>query len=649
RDAARDLLAAAGPDDGAVELLVAPMVRGSRELIAGLVRDPQFGACVMLGIGGVLAEALGDVAFRLAPVADRDAGELIDDLATQPLLGPFRGEPAVDRDALARILTGLSRLAEDRPDVASVDLNPLIVADGCPIAVDALVELADGTDDGFAPSPSGASAGAGSHEYFRALFEPRGVIVAGASTHPGKFGFVALHNILAAGYEGRVAATNLDGAPVLGIDTVRSLDELPDGPWDLVFVCTPASANPDLLRACAQRGVRAAFVTSGGYGESGEQGRRAERELVALAGELGIVLAGPNGQGVVSTPARLCAQIVAPYPPPGRIAIASQSGNFVSSFQNWAVQTGVGVSRAVSAGNAAAVGIADYLDWYADDDATAVSLAYVEGVSDGRALFDRVAVVARRKPVVVVKGGTTAGGQRAAASHTGSLASDDRIFDAMCRQAGVTRAVTVEEAFEAAATFATQPLPRGPRTAVLTTAGGWGVVTADAIARSRVLELAPLPDDLRDAIDDKLPPRWSRNNPIDFAGGETRDTIPEVMELVARHPEIDAIVYLGLGIQSNQARLMRAGRFYPDHGLERIVAYHERQDERFARAAAAISDATGKPILTATELAVAAPDNAGPAAVRASGRVCYASANRAVTALAHLWRDARFRLARGLV
>ena len=649
RDAARDLLAAAGPDDGAVELLVAPMVRGSRELIAGLVRDPQFGACVMLGIGGVLAEALGDVAFRLAPVADRDAGELIDDLATQPLLGPFRGEPAVDRDALARILTGLSRLAEDRPDVASVDLNPLIVADGCPIAVDALVELADGTDDGFAPSPSGASAGAGSHEYFRALFEPRGVIVAGASTHPGKFGFVALHNILAAGYEGRVAATNLDGAPVLGIDTVRSLDELPDGPWDLVFVCTPASANPDLLRACAQRGVRAAFVTSGGYGESGEQGRRAERELVALAGELGIVLAGPNGQGVVSTPARLCAQIVAPYPPPGRIAIASQSGNFVSSFQNWAVQTGVGVSRAVSAGNAAAVGIADYLDWYADDDATAVSLAYVEGVSDGRALFDRVAAVARRKPVVVVKGGTTAGGQRAAASHTGSLASDDRIFDAMCRQAGVTRAVTVEEAFEAAATFATQPLPRGPRTAVLTTAGGWGVVTADAIARSRVLELAPLPDDLRDAIDDKLPPRWSRNNPIDFAGGETRDTIPEVMELVARHPEIDAIVYLGLGIQSNQARLMRAGRFYPDHGLERIVAYHERQDERFARAAAAISDATGKPILTATELAVAAPDNAGPAAVRASGRVCYASANRAVTALAHLWRDARFRLARGLV
>src|SRR6202030_2258787 len=153
-----------------------------------------------------------------------------------------------------------------------------------------------------------------------------------------------------------------------------------------------------------------------------------------------------------------------------------------------------------------------------------------------------------------------------------------------------TRATPVEERCDAAATSAPQPMPRGPHTAVLTTAGGWGVVTADAIARAPGLELAPLPDDLRTAIDEKLPPRWSRNDPIDFAGGETRDTIPEVMELVARHPGIDAIVYLGLGIQSNQARLLREGAFYPDHGLERIVAYHERQDARFAQAAADISD-----------------------------------------------------------
>ena len=323
-----------------------------------------------------------------------------------------------------------------------------------------------------------------STEQFQALFDPKGVIVAGASSHPGKFGFVALHNILRNGYGGKVFATNREGGEILGINAVTDLGEIPDGAADLVFVCTPAGANPQLLRHCAAKGVTAAFVTSAGYGEAGEEGRRAERELVALAEELGMILAGPNGQGVVSTPSSLCAQIVAPFPPAGRIGVASQSGNFVSSFMNYAVQTGIGISRAVSAGNAAAVTVADYLDFYADDPATAVGLAYVEGVADGRAFSERIRSVTARKPLVLVKGGATAGGQRAAASHTGSLASDDRVFDGVCRQAGVTRAATVEEAFEAAATFATQPLPKGPRVVVMTTAGGWGVVTEDALTRS---------------------------------------------------------------------------------------------------------------------------------------------------------------------
>jgi acetyltransferase len=564
------------------------------------------------------------------------------------LLGEYRGEAAVSRSHLVALLVGLGQLAIDRPDVSSADVNPLIVtADGTPIAVDALVELAD-HHDGNAPDPGHAagrtrSRAAHSDEHFRALFEPRAVVVTGASSHPGKFGFVSLHNLLASGYAGGVYATNLSRELVLGVQTVADIEELPDGQIDLAFVCTPASTNADMLRACARKGIRAAFVTSAGYGEAGESGRTAERELVALADELGVLLAGPNGQGVVSTPARLCAQIVAPYPPAGRIGVASQSGNFVSSFLNLARSTGVGISRAVSAGNAAAVGVADYLEFYAGDDATAVSLAYLEGVTDGETLMQRLAGVAARKPLVLLKGGATAGGARAAASHTGALAADDKVFDGACRSAGITRAMSVEEAFEAAATFATQPLPKGPNVVVLTTAGGWGVVTADAITRDPDLRLLDLPDDLRDAIDAHLPPRWSRNNPVDCAGGETRDTIPTVMGLIAEHPAVDAIVYIGLGIQSNQARLMREGRFFPDHGLERIVEYHERQDRRFAEAAAELSDRTGKPILSATELAVADPDNPGPSTVRASGRLAYPSGDRAVVALGHLYRYARHR------
>ncbi|HXH59253.1 acetate--CoA ligase family protein [Iamia sp.] len=645
RAAAADLLAAVTPADGDVSLLVAPMVRGNRELIAGVSRDPQFGPTVLLGVGGILAEAVGDAVVRLVPLSRADAEDMIDGLATQALLGPFRGEPAVERDALVDVLMGLSAAVEADPSIASIDLNPLIVVDGRPIAVDALVERADAAPDAEPADEAGPGRTGGrpapTAEQFRALFEPRGVIVAGASTHPGKFGFVTLHNILACGYEGKVFATNRDGAEVLGVQTVPDIAEIPDGKADLIFMCTPAAANRELIRAAAAKGVRAAFVTSAGYGEAGPDGEAAQAALVALCDELGVLLAGPNGQGVVSTPAALCAQIVAPYPPAGRIGVASQSGNFVSSFENLAVATGIGISRAVSAGNAAAVNVGDYLEHFAVDPETAVSLAYVEGVPDGRAFFERIRTVAARKPLVLLKGGATAGGQSAAASHTGSLATDDRVFDGACRQAGATRATSVEDAFEAAATFATQPLPQGPRTVVMTTAGGWGVVCADAIHRSE-LTLADLAEELRAAIDEKLPPRWSRSNPVDLAGGETRDTIPEVMELIAAHPDVDALIYLGLGIQANQGRLMRRGPFHPAHGLGRIVDYHERQDARFAQAAADISDATGKPILSATELAVADPENPGPATVRATGRVCYPTADRAVRALEHLWRRRRF-------
>jgi acetyl-CoA synthetase (ADP-forming) len=640
--AARDLLAAARPEDGEVHLLVAPMVRGNRELIAGLHRDPQFGMTVMLGVGGILAEAVADVAFRLVPITEVDAHEMIDDLATQRLLGPFRGEAAVDRERLAAVLLALSAAAEADPRIVGADCNPLIVtADGSPIAVDALVELADDQ-----PAEPATAASRGDRD-FLSLFEPKGVIVAGASTHPGKFGFVTLHNLLAAGYSGKVFATNLEGTDVLGVPTVPSISDLPAGEADLVFLCTPAKANPQILRDAAAIGVKAAFITSAGYGEAGEEGQRAQDELLALADELGMLVAGPNGQGVVSSPARLCAQIVAPIPPPGRIGVASQSGNFVSSFENYAVQTGVGISRGVSAGNAISVTVPDYLDFYADDPATAVGLAYVEGVQDGRTFAERLQSVAERKPVVVVKGGATAGGQRAAASHTGSLASDDRVFDGMARQSGITRARSVEEAFEAAATFATQPLPRGNRVVVLTTVGGWGVAAADAIAGTS-LELAELPADLYDSIDSLLPPRWSRNNPIDLAGGETRETIPEIISLVTAHPEVDAVIYLGIGIQSNQAALLRTGGFYPDHGLERMAGFHERQDARYAEAACDASEQHGKPVLVATELAVTHPDNPGPRTVRERGRLAYASANRAVTALDHLWRYRRWRDARGL-
>jgi len=663
RSAAAELLAKARPEDGAVSLLVAELVRGKRELIAGLVRDPSFGPCVLLGLGGILTEALGDVVFAAAPLEPADALAMIGRLRASHLLTkPFRGEAAVDAEALALVLVGLGRLAVERPDVVSVDLNPLIVrSDGKPIAVDALVEIEPVTRSGEAPFPrsepqaSGeihqARGGAGEElsdeallERFRPLFRPRGIVVAGASTHPGKFGFVTLHNLRAFGYQGELFPVNREGAEILGAPSHRDVAEIPLGHADLVFVCTPAGANVELLRACAKIGVRAAFVASAGYREAGPEGRAQEDELVATADELGIVMAGPNGQGVISTPVSMCAQIVAPYPPAGGISVVSQSGNLVSSFLNYAVQTGVGIAKAISSGNSAQTGIAEYLEYFAADPDTKVVVAYLEGVPDGRRLLAAIRRLTARKPLVLVKGGVASEGQRAALSHTGSLATDDRVFDGVCRQAGALRAPNVEAAFEWAATLATQPLPRGRRVIVFTTAGGWGVLAADACAAAG-LQLVALPESVRTKIDGMVPARWSRSNPVDLAGGETRDTVPAVLDLLCAHPDVDAIVHLGLGIQAATANLFRSGPFFPGHGLERIAEYHERQDRRFAEAARDASVRHGKPVLSATELVHTDRDygNAGPLALKEFGRVCYPSAHRAVEALRMLVDYAEFR------
>src|SRR5947207_34774 len=589
RAAAGELLALRRPEDGAVALLVAEMVRGRRELIAGVVRDPQFGPCVMLGLGGILAEAVGDVVFAAAPLSAAEARRMIGGLdAGRRLLEAFRGEPAVDAGALAAILVGLGRLAVERPEVQSVDVNPLIVRDGRPIAVDALVVLGP-------PVPERAARSAGDVlARLRPLFHPRGVIVAGASSHPGKFGFAAFHNLVRFGFRGEVYPVNREGGEILGRPCLQSVAEVPERAAELAFVCTPPPANVAMLRACAGRGVRAAFVASGGYGEAGEEGRALERELVRTADEVGIVLAGPNGQGVISTPESMCAQMVAPYPPPGRISVASQSGNILSALLNYAVLTGVGVSKAVSTGNSAQTGIADYLAYFGADPETAVALAYLEGVADGCAFIDALRRLTAAKPLVLLKGGAAAEGQRAAASHTGSLATDDRVFAGLCRQLGVLRAPTVEHAFEWAASFATQPLPRGPRVIAFTTAAGWGVLAADACVAAG-LELVRLPEDIRARVDTMVPSRWSRQNPIDLAGGETRDTIPDALDLVCAHPEVDAVLFLGLGIQSNQAHLFRTGPFFPGHGLDRIADFHERQDRRYAEAAREASERHRKP------------------------------------------------------
>ena len=470
--------------------------------------------------------------------------------------------------------------------------------------------------------------------------------MAGVSAHPGKFGFVAYHNLLRFGFDGPVFALNRDGAEVLGQKTIRDVAELPEGAADLVFVCTPQAANAELLRACAKRGVRAAFVASGGYGEAGEEGRRHERELVALADELGMVVAGPNGQGVISTPRSMCAQIVAPYPPPGRISVASQSGNLVSSFLNYAVLTG---HRRLEGDLGGELGAArprrlPRVLRGRSRDGGGARLPRGRAATGG-ASPRRARALAAQKPLVLLKGGVAAEGKRAAASHTGSLASDDRHLRrrlprrwARCARRRSSRPSSGPRRSPRSRCRAAGARSCSPRRAA-------GACSPPTPAPRRASSWCRCP-----TICAQRSTRWCRR----AGAAATRSTSraarratrsPRCSTCICAHPDVDAVIHLGLGIQATQAQAFRSGSFFPGHGLDRIVEFHERQDRRYAKAAREASERHGKPVLVATELTYTdrVYGNAGPVGVREEGRLCYPSAHRAVAALRALVDYAEFR------
>jgi len=634
RGAAEGLMNEISDQDGAVTLLVAEMVQGNRELIIGFSVDDQFGPLVLIGLGGILTEALNDVVFASAPVNLNQAKRMIHSLNSAHLIQEeFRGEPATDIDQLAQMIVDVSSFFQSNESIVSIDINPVIISEGQPIGVDALVEVGQPYNlNNNSPMPDIKQL----KEKFDPLFNPNGIAVVGVSSHPGRFGSVALHNILRYGYQGKVFPVNRDGVTVFGLQSYKDIDDIPDNQAELAFIATPPQHNEDILKKAHAKGVKAAFVAAGGYSEADEQGKKLEDQLVETANKLNMTIAGPNGQGIISTASNLCAQIAAPYPPSGRISLVSQSGNVLSSLMNHAIRTNIGVNKAISAGNSAQTKITDYLNYFATDDSTDVVVAYLEGVDNGQEFINVINHFTSKKPLILIKGGIANEGIQAASSHTGSMATDNIVFQGICNQYGVIQAPSIGDGFVWAATFATQPMLKGDNVVIFTTAGGWGVLAADAISGTD-LNLTDLPKEIIDSINELVPSRWSKSNPIDLAGGETRDTIPQVMDIVASHSNIDAIIHLGIGIQSAQAYAFQSGKFYDDKELEldRLVEFHQKQDERYALAAIESSKKYDIPILTATELVNSDRHygNPGPTTIKKNGKVCYASAHRAVKAL----------------
>jgi len=374
------------------------------------------------------------------------------------------------------------------------------------------------------------------------FFRPRSVAVIGASRTPGKVGYDIVGNLLEAGFQGKVYPINPKADEVLGQKCYPSLSEVP-GEVELAVIAIPARFVPAVIDECAQKGTRAVIVISAGFKESGEEGAELERQLKARCAEHGIRCIGPNCLGVMSPPARLDVTFSAAMPKPGDIAFFSQSGALGTAILDTAVGEDFGLSCFVSVGNKADVDETDLIEALAADEGTDVVLGYLESISDGRRFMDVAARVTRSKPVVVFKSGRSAAGARAASSHTGSLAGSDAAYEAAFKQCGVVRARTITEFFDFARAFACGPVPRGSGVAIVTNAGGPGIVATDMIEQS-CLEMAGLSEETIRTLVEDLPPQANIHNPIDVLGDAKADRYRTAIEAVCRDPNVHSILVI---------------------------------------------------------------------------------------------------------
>lgn len=375
-----------------------------------------------------------------------------------------------------------------------------------------------------------------------AIFAPRSLVLVGASDRPGSLGAVVLANLREAGFRGPIHLVHPDRERIGADPVFRSVRDVP-GEVDLAIIVTPAAAVPGVVADCGERGVRGAIVMSAGFRETGDGGAALERAVLDEARRHGLRLLGPNCLGVIRTDIGFNGTFSAGNALPGRIGLVSQSGALCTAILDWARVNGVGFSSVISTGIGADLDFDEILDYLALDPRTDSIMLYIEGVHAARPFMSALRAAARIKPVVVMKAGRHAEGSRAALSHTGALVGSDAVFDAALRRAGVLRTENFADFFAAAATLGAGMRSTGTRIAIVTNAGGPGVMAADRAA-DRGLSLAALGPAALARLDGGLPPQWSRANPVDLLGDAGPERYGLALTSCLADPGVDAVIVI---------------------------------------------------------------------------------------------------------
>ncbi|MDW8275294.1 MAG: bifunctional acetate--CoA ligase family protein/GNAT family N-acetyltransferase [Candidatus Nitrosocaldus sp.] len=373
-----------------------------------------------------------------------------------------------------------------------------------------------------------------------AFFNPKSIAVIGASDEQGSVGWRLMRNLME--YNGKVYPVNIRKDEVLGIKAYRSVEDLPEG-VDLAVIATPAATVPGIVEQCGRAGIRNLIIISAGFREVGDEGRALEAKILDVRDRYGLNIVGPNCLGIIRPSSNLNATFLSRVPKPGSVALISQSGALGAAIIDWAVNESIGLSAFVSVGSMLDVDFGDLIEYLGKDPETKSILLYIEGISDAKRFMSAARHFARTKPIIVVKAGKFAESARAVQSHTGSLAGEDTVYDAAFKRAGVIRVEEISELFNCAEALAKQPLPRGPRLAIITNAGGPAIMATDTLIANGG-RLAELSANTVEELNRVLPRHWSKGNPVDLIGDADAARYKNALELCLRDDGVDGILVI---------------------------------------------------------------------------------------------------------
>jgi len=374
------------------------------------------------------------------------------------------------------------------------------------------------------------------------FFKPESIAIVGASREQNKLGFQVLKNVIGGGFKGKIYPVNPKADEILNLKCYPDILSLPETP-ELVIIIIPAKFVCDVVRQCGKKGSKGIIVISAGFKESGEDGKKREKELTGIIKDYGIRLIGPNCLGLIDAVNNLNASFAFGMPPKGNIAFISQSGALGTAVLDWAEKEEIGLSKFISVGNMADVSEIDLIEFLGEDPDTGVILLYLEGIAgDGKRFIESAKkVTKKKKPVIIVKSGVTSSGLKAVSSHTGSLAGSDKAFESAFLQSGIMRSSSVQELFDYAMLFSSQPLLKGENIAIVTNAGGPSVMATDAIENNG-LKLAELSPQTKESLKSFLPEAANINNPVDALGDVFADVYGRTLETVLNDDSVDAVI-----------------------------------------------------------------------------------------------------------